>query len=174
MLDGRELAQNLFTRKVAQATSSTFWASEHLAKARGVSPKRDPAWAPASFFELLPRRRGLAWARPFGLSEELGETMCLCGYFWNSEMVYACLGVDYCVKCMRQINMHEWCDSWIINEGFGREPSHVKGMRWLVLKWHGIGMRWNSSMLVENDELVWIHWKMKEMDYEELVCDVYV
>jgi len=30
-------------------------------------------------------------------------------------------------------------------------------------------------MLVENDKLVWIHWKkMKEMVYEELVCDMYV
>jgi len=30
-------------------------------------------------------------------------------------------------------------------------------------------------MLVENDELVWIYWKkMKEMDYEELVCDMHV
>jgi len=29
-------------------------------------------------------------------------------------------------------------------------------------------------MLAENDELVWIHWKMKGVDYEELVCDVYV
>jgi len=34
-------------------------------------------------------------------------------------MVYACLGVDYYVKCMRQINMHEWCDPWIINDGLG-------------------------------------------------------
>jgi len=111
------------------------------------------------FSEPSPRRRWLAWARPFSLSEELGETVWLCGCFWNSEMVYACLDVDYCVKCIRQINMHEWCDSWIVNDGLGREPSHVKWMRWLVLNWHDIGMRWNSTMLVENDELVWIYWK---------------
>jgi len=27
-----------------------------------------------------------------------------------------------------------------MNDGFGCEPSHVKGMRWLVSNWHGIGM----------------------------------
>jgi len=137
-----------------------FWASEHLAQVRGVSPKRDPAWAPASFLALA-QAKGARRARPFSLSEELGETLRLCGYFWNSKLVYACLGVDYSIKCVRQINMHEWCDPWILNDGFGLEPSHVKGMRWLVLNWHGIGMRWNSTMLVENDELEWIHWKIK-------------
>jgi len=71
------------------------------------------------FFEPSPRRRGLAWARPFSLNEELGEAVWLRGCFWNSEMGYACLDVDYCVKCMRQINMHEWCDSWIVNDGLG-------------------------------------------------------
>ena len=56
-------------RKVAQATCSTFWASEHLAQARGVSPKRDPVCAPAPLFEPSPRRKGLAWASTFRLSE---------------------------------------------------------------------------------------------------------
>jgi len=63
----------------------------------------------------------------------------------------------------------------MVNDGFGREPSDVKWMRLLVLNLHDIGMRWDSTMLVENDKLVWIHWKkMKEMVYEELVCDMYV
>jgi len=62
-----------------------------------------------------------------------------------------------------------------MNDGFGCEPSHVKEMRWLTLNWHGIGMRWNSTVLVENDELVWAHWeKGKGMVYEGLVCGVYV
>ena len=92
-------------------------------------------------------------------------------------MVYACLDVDYCVKCNRQINMHEWCDSWIVNDVFGREPSHEEWMRWLVLNWHGIGMRWYFTMLVENDELVWIHWKNERdglwrtnMQYACVIC----
>jgi len=55
------------TRVVAQATCSLFWASEHLAQARGVSPKRYPALLPDALFEPSPRRRGLAWARPFSL-----------------------------------------------------------------------------------------------------------
>jgi len=29
-------------------------------------------------------------------------------------------------------------------------------MRWLVLKWHGIGMRWNSQLWFENYGWVWI------------------
>jgi len=110
-----------------------------------------------------PEREPLAWARPFDLSEGLGETVRLCGHFLNSESVYACLGVDYSFKCMRQINMHEWCEPWIMNDGFGCEPSHMKGMRWLVLNWHGFGMRWNSTMLDENDELVCVH-REKERD----------
>ncbi|QCE14863.1 hypothetical protein DEO72_LG11g1869 [Vigna unguiculata] len=60
-----------FARKVAQATSSAFLASEHLAQARGVSPKQDPVCVSASFFESSPRRRGLAWARSSRLSETL-------------------------------------------------------------------------------------------------------
>jgi len=47
-----------FARKVAQATSSAFWASEHLAQARGISPKRDPACDPASFFGALAQAKG--------------------------------------------------------------------------------------------------------------------
>jgi len=30
-------------------------------------------------------------------------------------------------------------------------------MRWLVLKWYGIGMRWNSQLWFENDGWVWIY-----------------
>jgi len=171
----RDLARPLFTRQVAQATRSIF-------ERANVSPKREGSRLSEIPCELLrpfssprlgeggsPEREPLAWARPFSLSEELGETVGLCGCFWNSKMVYACLDVDYCVKCMRQINMHEWCDSWIVNDGFGREPSHMKWMRWLVLIWHDIDMRWNCTMLVEDDELVWITGKMKGMDYKELV-----
>jgi len=32
-------------------------------------------------------------------------------------------------------------------------------MRWLVLKWHGIGMRWNSQLWFENNRWVWIYWE---------------
>jgi len=30
-------------------------------------------------------------------------------------------------------------------------------MRWLVLKWHGSGMRWSSQLWFENDGWVWIY-----------------
>jgi len=46
-----------------------FWASEHLAQVRGVSPKRDPALRLDALFEPSPRRRGLAWAKTSRLSE---------------------------------------------------------------------------------------------------------
>jgi len=41
--DNQGFAQTPFTREVAQATRSRFWASRQLAQARGVSPKRDLA-----------------------------------------------------------------------------------------------------------------------------------
>ena len=132
-----------FVRERSLRRPAQFLSEQTSRPSEGGSPEPEP----------------LAWVRPFSLSEGLGEAVWLCGCFWNPEMVYACLYVDYCVKCMRRMNMHEWCDSWMVNDGFGREPSHVKWMRWLVLNWHDIGMRWDSTMLVENDELVWIHWK---------------
>jgi len=163
--DGQGLAQTFCTREVAQATNSVFERANVLPKREGSRLGEIPC---EQLFPFLsprlgeggsPEREPLAWARPFSLSEGLGEVVWLCGCFWNIEMVYTCFYVDYCVKCMGRMNMHEWCDSWMVNDGFGREPSHVKWMRWLVLKWHGISMRWDSTMLVENDELVWIHWK---------------
>ena len=66
----------------------SFWASEHHAQARGVSPKRDPAWGYCSPFSSprlgeggSPKRESLAWARPFGLSEELSEGSVAFGCF---------------------------------------------------------------------------------------------
>ena len=60
-----------------------FLASEHLAQARGVSPKRDPALVPGSSFEPSPMQRGLAWARPFSLSEGLsGTVLCLVAWLF--------------------------------------------------------------------------------------------
>ena len=69
-----------------------FWASEYLAQARGVSPKRDPALAPVSFFEPSPRWRGLVWASTSRLSKTLqpeqgvgrGNTLfgCLVAFGW--------------------------------------------------------------------------------------------
>jgi len=60
-----------FYANVRLGDQLNFWASERLAQARGVSPKRDPAWAPISFFEPSLRRRELAWARASCLSESL-------------------------------------------------------------------------------------------------------
>jgi len=51
-----------FYAKGRSGDQLSFWASEYLAQARGVSPKRDPAWAPASFFEPSPGEGGsLEW-----------------------------------------------------------------------------------------------------------------
>ncbi|QCE03480.1 LRR receptor-like serine/threonine-protein kinase FLS2 [Vigna unguiculata] len=61
---GRGLPK-LFSRKVAQATCSSFLASEPLAQARGVSPKRDPAVVPGSCFEPSPGRRGTRLSETF-------------------------------------------------------------------------------------------------------------
>ena len=62
---------NLFSRKVAQATYSSVWASEPLAQARGISPKWDPACAPAPFLSPRLGEGGLAWASASRLSETL-------------------------------------------------------------------------------------------------------
>jgi len=131
----KDSLRTFLRERVAQATSSAF-------ERASISPRREGSRLSEIPRELLlpfssprlgergsPEQEPLAWARPFDLSQELGETMRLCSYFWNFETVYACLGVDYSVKCMKQINMHEWCEPWIINDEFGCEPSHVKGMR---------------------------------------------
>ena len=70
-----------------------FWASEHLAQARGVSPKRDPALFSWCFFEPSPRRMGLAWASMSRLSETLQPEQgagrgsarwnCFLGFVWK-------------------------------------------------------------------------------------------
>jgi len=77
------------------------WASEHLAQARGVSPKQDPAWGYYFSFPSprlgeggSPERESLAWARPFSLSEELGEGSVMCDRFLESLMVNACLDLS--------------------------------------------------------------------------------
>jgi len=58
-------------------------------------------------FEPSPRRRGLAWARPFSLSEELGEIVwCLVVYC--SWMIGTCLGMIVMMKNMKWTTMYEW------------------------------------------------------------------
>ena len=42
-------------------------------------------------FEPSPKRRGLAWVRPFSLSEELGESSVMFDRFLESWMVNTCL-----------------------------------------------------------------------------------
>jgi len=78
--DEHELAQTLLRESSPRRPAHEFWASEYLAQARRVSPKRDPAWFSWCLFEPSPRRRGLAWARSFSLSEVLGEAG-RCDYF---------------------------------------------------------------------------------------------
>ena len=114
-------------RKVAQATCSTFWASEHLAQARGVSPKRDPALLPASPFEPSPRRTGgsperarLAWARTLSLSEGLGEAVRCLGvrlflddWYWFRCELYDEKHLYNGVLCMLGMN-HELCMTGLV------------------------------------------------------------
>ena len=114
-------------RKVAQATSLTCWASEHLAQARGVSPKRDPTYAPAPPFEPSPRRRGARLSSPVSperdpsaWARDLGETVwwlvgCLLFYDWK------CLGmtatVKYMYKCMFLCLTNRYiCMTWFISD----------------------------------------------------------
>jgi len=90
-----------------------FWASEHLAQARGVSPKRDPALVSGCSFEPSLRRRGLAWASTSRLSEGLGEAVrCLSAclslddWYWFG---YECYHEKYVyneILCMLSMN-HE-------------------------------------------------------------------
>jgi len=114
-----------------------------------------------------PEREPLAWARPFSLSEELGEAVWLCGCFWNSEMIYACLDVDYCVKCMRT-NKYAWV-MWFMNYKwwfwawtFACEMNEVIGIKltrhWYEMKFHYVGWEWWADM----DSLEkWKRWIMK-------------
>jgi len=57
---------------------------------------------------------------------------------------------------MRWMNLHEWCDSWIVNENLDKSW-HAISLKWLVIYvvmnsvwtimlhwWHGIGIRWSS------------------------------
>jgi len=46
--------------------------------------------------------------------------------------------------------------------------------KWSGWYWHDIGMRWNSTMNLRMMSWYGFTEKMKEMDYEELVCDMYV
>ncbi|QCD86506.1 hypothetical protein DEO72_LG3g1029 [Vigna unguiculata] len=64
----RELAQD-FCVEGRPGDQLGFLSERASRQAREVSPKQDPACAPAVFFEPSPRLRGLAWAR----SPRLGE-----------------------------------------------------------------------------------------------------
>jgi len=131
---------NPFTRKVAQATRSTFWASKHLAQARRVSPKRDLALAPGSSFEPSPRRRGPVWARPFGLSEGLGKTgRCLVSWLllndWNLFGYDCCDEIHvrmYVYMHNGLLSMHDMIHEWWMTDIV--ETWHVKWMSGLGLK----------------------------------------
>jgi len=48
----------------------------------------------------------------------------------------------------------------------------VKQIRWLVLKQHGIGMKWNSQLWFENDGWVWIYWENEIGDTAKSWCDM--
>jgi len=37
-----------------------------------------------------------------------------------------------------------------MNNGFFNNVIYVMNMRWLVSKWHGIGMRWNAIFMVRD------------------------
>ena len=96
----------------------SFWASEHVAQARGVSPNRDPhVRVLFPLFEPSLRWRGLTWARPFRLSEELGEGSVVFGCFLFLDGWHL-LGYNCYDKNMWWTVMYEWCDSWMVNDGF--------------------------------------------------------
>ena len=65
-------------------------------------------------FEPSPRRRELAWARPFSLSEELGESSVMFDRFLESWMVNTCLDLSIVLKawdkwlCMSNVTHDLW------------------------------------------------------------------
>ena len=109
-----------FAWKVAQATSSTFWASEHLAQARGVSPKRDPACAPAPFLSPRLGGEGLAWAGVSRLSETLQPwargwaRQCAVWMFGCSWMVSIGLEMNGIMRNMYIMGCYV-CLAWFVN-----------------------------------------------------------
>jgi len=114
-----------------------FWASEHLAQARRVSPKQDPALALGSSFEPSPRRRGPAWARPFDLSEGLGKTgRCLVSWLllddWNL------FGYDYCDEI--HVHMYVYMHNGLLSM---RDIIHEWWMMDIVGTWH---VKWMSGL----------------------------
>jgi len=113
---------------VAQATHYDFWASEHLAQARGVSPKRDRASAYAPFSSprlgeggarlgetISPERGLLAWARCWARQCEVGwfswfcmdNTCLVLGIVlkvWYEWVRYSNASLELCI-----MNWHEFC-----------------------------------------------------------------
>jgi len=91
-----------------------------------ISPRREgsrlseiPRCPLDVFFEPSPRRRGLAWARPFSLSEGLDETM-LCLVAWLLSVEWNCLGMiammRYMYICMYICLMDCYvCVTWFMN-----------------------------------------------------------
>jgi len=68
--------------------------------------------------EPSPRRRELAWARPFGLSEELGESVVMSVVF-SVLWWFAMVELIYYIKSMRRMIMHEGYDVWVVNDNCG-------------------------------------------------------
>ena len=149
----------LFARRVAQATRSGF-KRVNVSLRRGKSRLSENAWrAPVLCVELLPRRRELvwarvvlAWARPFSLSDELGETACWFGNFFILERM-AYIKFVYCMMIWGK-GLCVWgrmYELWVVNLN---DSWHVMNMEWLVMKM----ARWWG-------ELMWLY---TSMDYEEL------
>jgi len=141
--------------------------SEHLAQARGVSPKRDPACAPASLFEPSPRRRGLAWARSFSLSEGLGEAVRCLGaclflddWYWFGCELYDEKHVYNGVLCMLGMNHELWMTGLVWKLACELSELVIVKRAW----------KWDELRSYEHEWLWWIEmgwaWNMKGVGFK--------
>jgi len=129
----------LFAWRVAQATRSGFERA-NVSLRRGKSRlSENTRRAPVLCVELSPRRRELAWARvvlawarPFSLSDELGETACWFDNFSILERMAYIKFVYFMMVWGKGLCMCERVyELWVVNLN---DSWHVMNMEWLVMK----------------------------------------
>ena len=120
-----EARPSYFTRAVAQATHAIFERANVSLRREGSCLSEITRKVTVPLFELSPRQKGLAWARVSHLSETLqpeqgvGRGQCDVWLFLCSWLVGTCLDNNCYVKNMIWMILHEWWDSWIVNDELG-------------------------------------------------------
>jgi len=117
-----------------------------------------------------PRRRGLAWARVSRLSKSFSPERDSSAWARSWARAMWCLVVSLIlddwhllrcncyVKNMRRMVMYEWCDSLIVNEGFGMDLAcNLNEKGWIKETWYWyeiLKMSWYDSMF--GNEWEWV------------------